>query len=223
MAHQQLALLHLCDSLFPVGSFAHSDGLESAVAARRVVSTADLRGWTNATLTVTLGDAELPALRGAMQAVRANAMRVLAELDDEVDAMRPSAASREATRTMGTRLLKTWQQIRPSPAVQNALSTRARYTYPVAFGVVCAASDVAMADALNAYSYTRLAASVSAGMRLMPIGQHEAHLLLASVLRDVPAVVGRVIHEDLPPRVFSPLMDIASMSHQFVHSRLFRS
>ena len=28
-----LALLHLCDSLFPIGSFAYSDGLESAAAA----------------------------------------------------------------------------------------------------------------------------------------------------------------------------------------------
>ena len=38
-----LSLLHLCDSLFPIGSFAYSDGLESAAASGLVTGTADLR------------------------------------------------------------------------------------------------------------------------------------------------------------------------------------
>jgi len=31
-----LQLLHLCDSLFPLGAFAHSDGLETATVAGAV-------------------------------------------------------------------------------------------------------------------------------------------------------------------------------------------
>ena len=40
-----LSLLHLCDSLFPIGSFAYSDGLESAAASGLVTGTADLAEW----------------------------------------------------------------------------------------------------------------------------------------------------------------------------------
>ena len=223
MSDDRLALLHLCDSLFPIGSFAHSDGLESAVASGRLVSPADLRQWLQATLSVTLGDTEGPAVRDAVVAARAGDWPALARLDDEVDAMRPSAAGRAATRTMGTRLLKTWQHIRPSDDVKAASDARSRCTLPVAFGIVCAASGVGVQDALEAYCYTRLAATVSAAMRLMSIGQHEAHGLLSAVLRDVPACAATIAASSAPPRSFTPLMDIAAMSHQYVHSRLFRS
>src|SRR5262249_60621795 len=36
-----LALLHICDSLFPIGGFGYSDGLEAATAARLVETSAD--------------------------------------------------------------------------------------------------------------------------------------------------------------------------------------
>ena len=223
MGQERLALLHLCDSLFPIGSFAHSDGLESAVASGRVNSAADLRGWLGTTLKVVLTDAEGPAVRSAYVAARTGDMAALGKVDAEVDAMRTSSAARDATRTMGTRLLKTWQQIRPTESVRVALESRPRYTFPTAFAVVCAASEIELPEAVEAYCYTRLAATVSAAMRLMAIGQHEEHGLLAEILRAVPECVDRIVQSDEPPRCFTPMMDIAAMSHQYQHSRLFRS
>jgi urease accessory protein len=223
VGHQRLAILQLCDSLFPVGSFTHSDGLESAVAEGRVVTAADLRDWMTALLDVSLLGSEAPAVRDAFAAAQAGDHAALAQIDGEVDAMRPSAAGREASRTMGTRLLKTWQQIRPSPVTAAVLAARPRYTFPVAFAVVCAASGIGRTESIEAYCYTRLAATVSAAMRLMKIGQHESHALLADMLGRVPARVESVLKDAAPPQAFMPLMDIATMSHQFVHSRLFRS
>jgi urease accessory protein len=223
MGRERLALLQLCDSLFPVGSFAHSDGLETAVASGLVSTGSNVRDWLHTVLTVTLASSELPAVQSAMRAASACDLQALGNLDDEVDAMRPSAAGRAATRTMGTRLMKTWQQIRPSDAVGSALAARPRYTFPVAFGIVCCSSGIGTPDAMEGYCYSRLAASVSAAMRLMPLGQHEAHGLLADVLGAVPGMVGQMAAVPASPRSFAPMMDIAAMSHQYVHSRLFRS
>ena len=178
----RLALLHLCDSLFPLGSFAHSDGLETVVSSGAVASGSDLRSWLEATLAVTLTDAEGPAVRDAHAAASTDDFAALAVIDAEMDALRGSASGRNASRAMGTRLLATWQHIRPSALVQGAIEVRTRYTFPVAFGVVCAASGAPVEDALESYCYARLAATVSAAMRLMSIGQHEAHSLLADVL-----------------------------------------
>jgi urease accessory protein len=150
-------------------------------------------------------------------------MDALVALDEEIDALRASAAGREATRAMGTRLLKTWQQIRPCSIVETALAARGRYTLPVAFAIVCAGSKLELPDTLEAYCYTRLAATVSAAMRLMPVGQHEAHKLLADVLGGVTACAEAIMSGCAPSRSFMPMMDIASMSQQYVHSRLFRS
>lgn len=223
MGQQRLAILHLCDSLFPVGSFAHSDGLETAVADGRVATSADLRDWMTTVLDVALCGAEAPAVRDGFAAALRGDYTALARIDAEVDAMRSSAAGREATRTMGTRLLRTWQQIRPSTIIEAALAARPRYTFPVAFAVVCASSGIERTEAIEAYCYTRLAATVSAAMRLMKIGQHESHALLANMLGRVPACVENVLNDAGPPQAFMPMMDIATMSHQFVHSRLFRS
>ena len=38
-------ILQLTDSLFPVGGFAYSDGLESAAAGKRVHDASSLAGW----------------------------------------------------------------------------------------------------------------------------------------------------------------------------------
>ena len=40
-----MPLLQLCDSLFPLGSFAHSDGLESAVQGGGISNGDDLAAW----------------------------------------------------------------------------------------------------------------------------------------------------------------------------------
>ena len=221
--HARLALRQLCDSLFPLGSFAHSDGLETVVSSGRIASGADLRGWLETTLSVTLTDAEGPAVRDAFNAAQARNVAALSVLDDEMHALRGSASGREASRAMGTRLLSTWQRLRPSDLVQSAIDARARYTFPVAFGVVCAAVGATLEETLEAYCYTRLATVISAAMRLMSIGQQEAHGLLTDVLRNVPASVARIESRVEPPRSFAPVMEMASMSQQYVHSRLFRS
>src|SRR5262245_52252921 len=63
-----LALLHLCDSLFPTGSFAHSDGLETATASGAISTPAELREWMDACLDENLGRLEAPAVWLAMDA-----------------------------------------------------------------------------------------------------------------------------------------------------------
>jgi urease accessory protein len=219
----RLALLQLCDSLFPLGAFGHSDGLEAAVAAGQLSSAADLPAWMNAVLEVSMRQTDCPAVRDAMSLATTSDIRALERLDEELHAMRPSAAGRAASRTMGTRLLKTWQEIRPSPIVATVLEHRQGFTLPVAFGIVCTASRTDVTDALEAYCYSRLAATISAAMRLMPVGQHAAQRLLTESLARVPEIVREVLRSQLPPHSFAPAMDVAAMSHQYVRSRLFRS
>jgi urease accessory protein UreF len=81
---------------------------------------------------------------------------------------------------------------------------------------------VAAREAPEGFSYTRLASAASAAMRLLPIGQHEAHRVLAARLRSTPSIVDVIVRQ---PTIssFAPALDIASMSHQYVRSRLFRS
>ena len=118
----ELTLLHLCDSAFPLGAFAYSDGLESATATGKVATANDLRAWIDVCLDETLGRTEGPAVWQAWPAFRAGDWETLITLDEELTALRPSSSARRSSRAMGRRLLTTWQTLHPDPRIEHALT-----------------------------------------------------------------------------------------------------
>ena len=221
-----LALLHLCDSLFPVGSFAYSDGLESATSMDAISTAEDLREWIDVVLDETIGRAEGLTVWRAWRAFADRDWDALAALDEEAIALKPAASARRSSRAMGLRLLTTWHSLHPDPRLEHVLASVKSASLPVAFAGACACSGVEQHESVEAFAYTRLAATVSAAMRLMPIGQTEAHTLLARTLARVPSVVDAIAERDRAHEEsgsFTPAMDIAAMSQQYLHSRLFRS
>ena len=101
----------------------------------------------------------------------------LVALDESSRRCGPRRRARRASRAMGLRLLKTWQALHPDRALEHAAGARARAARS---GRRCRSRLPARARlrgdrparrASQAFAYTRLAATVSAAMRLMPIGQ----------------------------------------------------
>jgi urease accessory protein len=224
-----LKLLHACDSLFPIGSFAYSDGLESATTAALVRDLDSLREWLDVCLDDGIGRSDGPALAIAWSALHGADWNTFTGVDEELTALRPSSTVRMANRSMGWRLLKTWQALHPDERLEQALELAARPTSPggptlaVAFAAVSVCSGIQRREALAGYAYTRLGATVSAAMRLMALGQTDAHRLLSRVLDRVPETVDDVIGRNAPIESFAPALDVAQMTQQYVPSRLFRS
>jgi len=122
---------------------------------------------------------------------------------------------------MGKRLLTTWRALHPDARLS---AIRDSTSLPIAFAAAAACAGVERRDAVESYAYTRLAATVSAAMRLVPLGQIEAHALLARALERVPHVVDRIAARGGGAlESFAPALDMAAMRQQYVHSRLFRS
>ena len=227
-------LLHLCDSLFPIGSFAFSDGLEAAAARHLIGDAEGLGAWLDTVLDESVGRCEGPAVALAWSAFDSGRWDRLAILDQEVIALRAASAVRASTAAAGARLLKTWHALYPEPRLAHMLTMvdagALRPALPVAFGAACASvgrepsGDLDPIDAcaaVEAFAYTRLAATISAAMRLIPLGQLDAHRLLARALDRVPEIAVLAAGRDVES--FAPAMDISQMTHQYVHSRLFRS
>jgi len=222
-----LALLHLCDSLFPIGGFGYSDGLEAATASGAIADPSDLRAWVDVCLAETFGRLEGPTLLRGWTACHERSWDVLVQLDQECTALRPSSTARRASRAMGLRLVTTWQALYPDPLLSDVVALARGGAigpaWPVAFAVACVSAGVDRPSSAEAFAYTRLAATISAAMRLMPIGQTDAHRLLADVLARVPAAVEAMTARDARAESFAPAMDLAAMTQQYLHSRLFRS
>jgi len=222
-----LSLLHLCDSLFPIGAFAYSDGLESAAVSGLVTGIADLHEWLESCRDEGFGRSDGPAIAIVWPAVEARDWGAVVAADEEITALRASFTTRVATRSMGLRLLKTWHGLHPDARLEQLLGLartgRLGPALPVAFSAAGLCAGLALRDVLGAYAYTRLASTVSAAMRLVAIGQTDAHQLLSRALEFVPSTVDEVLARQARPESFTPAFDIAQMTQQYVHSRLFRS
>jgi urease accessory protein UreF len=166
------------------------------------------------------------AVLRAWSAFERQEWEAICELDEEVTAMRPSAALRRSSRAMGLRLVTTWGALYPDRRLDHLLDLarmqRLGPALPLAFGCACASAGVAMREAGAAFAYTRLASTTSAALRLMRIGQTDAHAQLAKTLERVPMVVAAMTM-GARPESFTPAMDVAAMIQQYLHSRLFRS
>jgi urease accessory protein len=248
-----IRLLHLCDTLFPIGGFGYSDGLEAAVVRLKPDTTgvkvrlkpdttdaisdrlkpaatdaiAALRAWMDVVLDESIGRLDGPTVWRAWLAVADRDWNALASLDGEVIALRASSSARRSSRAMGLRLLTTWHGLHPDDRLERALSLAQGGALgpalPIAFAAACVSADIDRRQTVEAFAYTRLAGTISAAMRLMPIGQIEAHSLLARALDRVPLVVDAIAQRNTAPESFAPALDIAMMSQQYLHSRLFRT
>ena len=96
--------------------------------------------------------------------------------------------------------------------------------YPVAVGLVSAAHDIPLAPALHAFFHAVVSNWISAGSRLIPLGQTDSQRVLSDLEPVVAATAKRALAaslDDLGSATFRA--DLASLRHETQYTRLFRS
>jgi len=96
--------------------------------------------------------------------------------------------------------------------------------YAVVLAVACAAHRVPLEAALLAFLHALAASLISAGIRLIPLGQTDGQRLTAALegtVQELAAAVMAGSLEDLGSAV--PLIELLSMAHETQYTRLFRS
>ena len=216
--------LQVTDSFFPVGAFAYSDGLETAAAAGRVRDAVSLGEWMKHFLENVFVPCEGLALAKCMVALKESDFDTLRRIDEELTAIRPSAAVRAASTAVGKRLLALYSSMADGENAPWKAVTLPHSNTAVAYALVYFHCGIDERDGVLAFGYNRLTGIVSAALRLISMGQQEGQNLLTKNLNDLPAAVDRILGmKDEPLRSFNPLLDIEQMNHQYVYSRLFRS
>ena len=202
---------------FPVGAYTYSHGIEWVVESGDIKDGDGLTAWIGDLLESGSGrsDAVLCAL--AMQ-VDADLME-LAELGLALSPTEERLLETEAQGQAFIRAVKSgWPDLVPDLPKGTVLP------YPVAVGSVAAASGIPARQALAAYLHAFAANIISAGVRLVPLGQSDGVRALATLEPAVDKLAlwacGATM-DDLWS--FSPLSDIASMKHETQYTRLFRS
>ena len=174
---------------YPVGGYSYSHGLEWAVEAGQVTDAATLGCWIEDLLMHGAGRTDVIFLAEAWRAMTAGdtaSLRAVAEL---AAAFAPSAERRLETLAQGTAFLAATLAAWSTPALA-ALSADAReIAYPVAVGAAAAAHGLPLAETAQAFAQAFAANLVSAGVRLIPLGQSDGLRVLARLEPLIPQVV----------------------------------
>jgi urease accessory protein len=212
-----LQLQQLADSAFPIGSAAHSFGIETLVEAG-LLNTASLAAFLDAYLH------EAGALEAAYcgASCRADAAEWL-NLNAELGARKLARESRDASSAMGRRFLRLAAGISGNELLIAASGLQAETHLAPCFGLVSGVLGIDAVTAAAAYLQQSMTALVSACQRLLPLGQTQAHQILWNLKPAIIVAVERSVTEPALTSSFTPLLDIASARHATLYTRLFMS
>ena len=210
---------------FPVGAFSYSSGIEWAVEAGDITDAASLRDWLAAMLTEGSGFCDAVFLAQTHRAASAKDEIALCEIAELAAAFVPSRERQLETSTQGRAFIEIARSAWASDGLDGMVAACGGDTvYPVAVGIVSAAHAVPLAPVMHAFLHAVVSNWISAGARLVPLGQTDSQRILASLETDVAATAGRALTaslDDLGSATFRA--DLASLRHETQYTRLFRS
>jgi len=221
-------LLTWLSPAFPVGGYSYSHGIEYAVEAGLVTDAVGLRAWIEAVLRHGAGRTDAILLGEAWRAECAGDNGRLAVVLAWAEALRGTAELALESMAQGRAFLDGVQAGWPHPRLAAFARLAAELdrapAYPVAVGVACAVAGIGENPARLACLHAFAANLVSAGVRLIPLGQSDGLRVVAALeeavreLTDETECLGLA---DLGSAAW--MADWASARHETQFTRLFRS
>jgi urease accessory protein len=210
---------------YPVGAFSYSSGIEWAVEAGDIKDAATLQQWLEVTIGEGGGFCDAVFLVHAHRAVAGNddaALRAAAEL---ASVLVPSKERLLETTVQGRAFIDAARAAWPCPALSRLdTAWQGAIALPVAVGVTCAGHRIDCQSALHGFLQAQAANWISAGLRLIPLGQTDGQRVLAALEPNVALTAARALTTPLDEVGSCALRaDLASMRHETQYTRLFRT
>jgi urease accessory protein len=210
---------------YPVGAFSYSSGLEWAVEAGDITDAATLSDWVAAMIEHGSIACDAAFFVHAYEAAAAAEDTTLRDVAELAAAFTPSKERHLETTAQGRAFVDTTQAAWPCAALQRLLEIwDGPIAYPVAVAVAAAGHRIALEPGLNAYLHAVAVNLVSAGMRLVPLGQIAGQHVLGGLEPTVSAAGKQALVtnlDDIGSATFRA--DLAGMHHETQYTRLFRS
>jgi urease accessory protein len=197
---------------FPVGAFSYSHGLEQAVAEGAIHDAASAQDWIGTALEHGAGLSDAILLAAAWR----RGGGALDELTELARAFVPSAERLAEADRMGAALASALRALHGHDLPDAP--------YPVVLGRAARLSDVPLPLTLRLSLQAFAANLVSAAIRLVPLGQTEGQaitLALAPLIEELAEEAAPGDIDRIGTCAFA--LDIASMRHETLTTRLFQS
>jgi urease accessory protein len=217
-----LRLLQLASSLCPIGAFAYSQGLETAVERGWVSSESTLADWVGGVGEHALAQLDLPLLALAHAAARAGDTPRLLAIGERLHASREARELSEQERQLGSSLASVLVNL----GVEAAAPFRGHEhaSYVVCFALGAHNFGVEVEAAMLGFAFAWCEQQVSAAARLGPLGHMAAQRALSAIAARVPGWVARASAlDERDIGSVTPGLAMSAAWHETQYTRLFRS
>ncbi len=213
---------------FPVGGFSYSHGIEYAVEAGLVRDGDGLARWIEGIVAFGAGRVDAGLFRATWEAVAEEDEARLVWAAERGEALRGTAEAALESAQQGRAFVEALRQVWPGPNLERWLAALAaadrQPAYSVAVAMAASLAGVALRPALVAFLHALAANLVSAGVRLVPLGQTAGQRALAALEAPVLAAAEAALErpgDDLGAAAL--MVEWTSARHECQYTRLFRS
>ena len=210
---------------FPIGAYAYSQGLESAVSQKLVTNGVELKAWLQDFFTHGPVRNDLILLGETLRACRDSDTALLHETSMLGSALSTSSERHRETHNLGESFLSAieagWPEMMPGKLPSDV---RRPLVLPVSFGLVASNLQLDANEIVLAFALATLSNLLSAAIRLGVIGQRQSlqiHSDLEDLISKQSRSLGGAKLENLGTACW--MTDFCSMAHETQRTRLFLS
>jgi urease accessory protein len=217
-----LRLLQLISPALPVGAYAYSQGLETAVTQGWVHDEESAWRWLDGLLNNPLCYLDVPVFARLYRAWQAADADRLSAWNDRLYAGREAAELQQEDRHLGAALARLLADL----GVVEAAAWRAapRVCFATLFSLAAVRWHIALSPATQGYLWAWAENQVAAATRLIPLGQTAGQRLLVRLMPAIRRAAQRgLLVEDGGIGRAAPGLALASTLHETQYTRLFRS
>lgn len=217
-------LLQLASPALPVGAYSYSEGLEALVELGKVTSPETLAQWLTQELRWGAVRLEAAVMIRAYEEVHGQDFDGVILWNGWLTAARDTEELRQQSLQMGRSLLKLLLDLHPELGHGYEPLQKEGCNFAIAYAIAATHYQIDLQAALLGYFYSWTANLVSAGVKLIPLGQTAGQRLLLTMqpaLKQAAESVSILKADDLSSCSWG--LSLASMAHECQYSRLFRS
>lgn len=222
-------LFQINDSVFPIGAYSHSYGLETYIQKNIVKDFDSAFNYIEGNLKTNMLYTEILSISLAYDYAEDNEIDKIIKIDEIMNASKIPSEIRLASQKLGSRFIKTLSSVDIETKKQifydyiNA-AKKIRSNHSVAYGVFCSSVGIEKMKAIEGFLYSYTSSTITNCVKTIPLSQTQGQQLLYKsyeIFEDIIRILPSLTIRDLC--MSTPGFDIRCMQHEVLYSRLYMS
>lgn len=223
-----LQLFQIHDSGFPIGSYTHSYGMETYIQNELIQTKEELVDYCTSYLFQNLVRGDAILIQEAYTATVDKDVERLLELEELCGAMKLAKESRDASVNVGRQFIRTISPLQDDPFLaewkERIDKQEIKGHYAILYGIYSAVTGTSKRHAVLTFMYATLSGLIQNAVRSVPFGQNtgvQAMHKLIQPITEAAVAVSTFGLDDISNNALG--IELASMQHEYLFSRLFIS